>query len=104
MQQWREDVEMNARGVAVDMELVEGALACSALITEEQTTECKALTGLANPGSRAQLLGWLHNRGVEIPGLTKEDVGKALAWRLAQRRTQSAGAPAAAGQDQQHQV
>lgn len=82
MQQWREDVEMNARGVAVDMELVEGALACSALITEEQTAECKALTGLANPGSRAQLLGWLHNRGVEIPGLTKEDVGKALAGDL----------------------
>lgn len=82
MQQWREDVEMNARGVAVDMELVEGALACSALITEEQTAECKALTGLANPGSRAQLLGWLHNRGVEMPGLTKEDVGKALAGDL----------------------
>lgn len=71
MQQWREDVEMNALGVAVDMDLVEGALACSALITEEQTAECKALTGLANPGSRAQLLGWLHNRGVELPGLTK---------------------------------
>lgn len=82
MQQWREDVEMNARGVAVDLELVEGALACSALITEEQTAECKALTGLANPGSRAQLLGWLHNRGVETPGLTKEDVGKALAGDL----------------------
>lgn len=82
MQQWREDVEMNARGVAVDMELVEGALACSALITEEQTAECKALTGLANPGSRAQLLGWLRNRGVEMPGLTKEDVGKALAGDL----------------------
>lgn len=82
MQQWREDVEMNARGVAVDMELVEGALACSALITEEQTTECKALTGLANPGSRAQLLGWLHNRGVELPGLTKEDVTHALAGEL----------------------
>lgn len=82
MQQWREDVEMNARGVAVDMELVEGVLACSALITEEQTAECKALTGLANPGSRAQLLGWLRNRGVEMPGLTKEDVGKALAGDL----------------------
>lgn len=82
MQQWREDVEMNARGVAVDMELVEGALACSALITEEQTAECKALTGLANPGSRAQLLGWLHNRGVELPGLTKEDVTHALAGEL----------------------
>ena len=82
MQQWREDVEMNARGVAVDMELVEGALACSALITEEQTAESKTLTGLANPGSRAQLLGWLHNRGVELPGLTKEDVTHALAGEL----------------------
>ncbi len=82
MQQWREDVEMNARGVAVDMELVEGALACSALITEEQTAESKTLTGLANPGSRAQLLDWLHNRGVPMQGLTKEDVGKALAGEL----------------------
>lgn len=82
MQQWREDVEMNARGVAVDMALVKGALACSALITEEQTAECKTLTGLANPGSRAQLLGWLHNRGIELPGLTKEDVTHALAGEL----------------------
>lgn len=82
MQQWREDVEMNALGVAVDMELVEGALACSALITEEQTAESKTLTGLTNPGSRAQLLGWLHNRGIELPGLTKEDVTHALAGEL----------------------
>lgn len=82
VQQWREDVEMNARGVAVDMALVKGALACSALITEEQTAESKTLTGLANPGSRAQLLGWLHNRGVELPGLTKEDVTHALAGEL----------------------
>lgn len=82
MRQWREDVEMNARGVAVDMALVKGALACSALITEEQTAESKTLTGLSNPGSRAQLLGWLHNRGVPMQGLTKEDVGKALAGEL----------------------
>lgn len=82
IQQWRDDVEMNAMGVAVDMDLVNGALSCAALITEEQTTECKALTGLANPGSRAQLLGWLHNRGVELPGLTKEDVTHALAGEL----------------------
>lgn len=82
MQQWREDVEMNARGVAVDMALVKGALACSALITEEQTAESKTLTGLTNPGSRVQLLGWLHNRGIELPGLTKEDVTHALAGEL----------------------
>lgn len=82
IQQWREDVEMNARGVAVDMELVEGALACSAAITAEQTAESKALTGLDNPGSRAQLLGWLQNRDVSLPGLTKDDVAHALAGDL----------------------
>lgn len=82
MQQWREDVAMNARGVAVDMDLVNGALLCSAQITAQQTDECKALTGLENPGSRVQLLGWLHNRGVPMQGLTKEDVSKALAGDL----------------------
>lgn len=53
-----------------------------ALITEEQTAESKTLTGLTNPGSRAQLLGWLHNRGIALPGLTKEDVTHALAGEL----------------------
>lgn len=81
-QQWRDDVAMNARGVAVDMDLVNGALLCSAQITAQQTDECKALTGLENPGSRMQLLGWLHNRGVPMQGLTKEDVSKALAGDL----------------------
>lgn len=82
MQQWREDVAMNARGVAVDLGLVYGALACAASAQDEQIAECKALTGLANPGSRVQLLGWLANRGVPLPGLTKDDVGKALAGEL----------------------
>lgn len=81
-QQWRDDVAMNARGVAVDMDLVNGALLCSAQITTQQTDECKALTGLENPGSRVQLLGWLHNRGVPMQGLTKEDVNQALAGDL----------------------
>ena len=81
-QQWRDDVAMNARGVAVDMDLVNGALLCSAQITAQQTDECKTLTGLENPGSRVQLLGWLHSRGVPMQGLTKEDVNKALAGDL----------------------
>ena len=82
VQQWREDVEMNARGVAVDMDLVEGALVCSAAVTAEQTAESKALTGLDNPSSRAQLLGWLQNRGIPMQGLTKDDVTHALAGEL----------------------
>ena len=82
MQQWREDVEMNARGVAVDMELVNGALACADRVAAEQTDECRRLTGLRNPGSRAQLLDWLNARGARLQGLTKEDVSKALDGNL----------------------
>lgn len=82
MQQWRDDVEMNAMGVAVDMDLVNGALSCAAQVEKEQTAECMALTGLANPNSRDQLLGWLHNRGVDLPGLTKDAVAHALAGDL----------------------
>lgn len=29
--------------------------------------ELKTLTGLVNPGSRVQLLGWLENRGLKLP-------------------------------------
>jgi len=82
MQQWREDVEMNAHGVAVDMDLVTGALACADRVAAEQMDECRKLTRLENPGSRAQLLGWLQARGVPMQGLTKEDVGKALESNL----------------------
>ena len=82
MQQWRDDVEMNAMGVAVDMDLVNGALSCAAQVEKEQTAECTTLTGLANPNSRDQLLGWLHNRGVDLPGLTKDAVAHALAGDL----------------------
>mgnify|MGYP001525647291 FL=1 len=44
MQQWRDDVEMNAMGVAVDMDLVNGALSCAAQVEKEQAAECTTLT------------------------------------------------------------
>lgn len=78
MQQWREDVEMNARGVAVDMELVDAAQDILEKSTLPLKAELKTLTGLANPGSRVQLLGWLENRGVHLTGLGKDVVEEAL--------------------------
>lgn len=78
MQQWREDVEMNARGVAVDMELVDAAQDILMQSTVPLKAELKTLTGLANPGSRVQLLGWLENRGVHLTGLGKDVVAAAL--------------------------
>ena len=82
MQQWREDVEMNARGVAVDMEFVEAALDTLEQSTLPLKAELKTLTGLANPGSRVQLLGWLANRGCPMDSLSKDAVEEALRGEL----------------------
>lgn len=76
--QWRDDVEMNARGVAVDRELVDAALDILEQSGRPLKAELKTLTGLENPGSRAQLLDWLHNRGTEIETLSKEAVSACL--------------------------
>lgn len=82
MQQWRDDVEMNARGVAVDMEFVEAALDTLEQSTLPLKAELKTLTGLANPGSRVQLLGWLANRGCPMDSLSKDAVEDALRGEL----------------------
>ena len=82
MQQWREDVEMNACGVAVDMELVNAAQDILEKSTVPLKAELKTLTGLANPGSRVQLLSWLDNRGVHLTGLGKDVVTEALEGEL----------------------
>lgn len=82
MQQWRDDVEMNARGVAVDLEFVKAALDTLKQSTLPLSAELKTLTGLANPGSRAQLLGWLANRGCPMDSLSKDAVEEALRGEL----------------------
>lgn len=82
MQQWRDDVEMNACGVAVDMEFVEAALDTLEQSTLPLKAELKTLTGLSNPGSRVQLLGWLANRGCLMDSLSKDAVEEALRGEL----------------------
>ena len=82
MQQWRDDVEMNAMGVAVDLEFVKAALDTLKQSTLPLSAELKTLTGLANPGSRAQLLGWLANRGCPMDSLSKDAVEEVLRGEL----------------------
>ncbi len=73
--QWETDMRINARGVAVDMELVEGALWCSENVSERLTREAMELTGLDNPNSVAQLSRWLETEtGEEVKTLRKADV------------------------------
>ena len=69
---------MNARGVGVDLALTDGALDCAAQVNLDMAAEARTLTGLPNPGSRTQLLGWLSARGLPLPDLRAETVAKAL--------------------------
>lgn len=78
---WQQDIRMNAFGVKVDTDLIEGALTIGSISHSELMGEAGEITGLSNPNSTVQLKAWIEkeltngwNRKVELPGLKKEDV------------------------------
>lgn len=75
---WQMDVLMNAYGVRVDTELIEGALYIDQISAQRLTDEAIKLTGLDNPNSTAQLLKWLQDNGTETDNLRKETVSELL--------------------------
>ena len=77
--QWQTDQKINIRGVAVDMDLVHGALAIAEKTREKLTTEAISITGLQNPNSVAQLAKWVEETtGETLPDLRKETVEQML--------------------------
>lgn len=77
--QWETDLIINARGVAVDMELVGGALSLGATVRQNLMTEAMQLSGLNNPNSVAQLTEWLQEEtGEELADLRKDTVTRLL--------------------------
>lgn len=78
--QWQIDIRMNATGVGIDRELVEGALTIDEENKKVLLEEAYELTGLSNPNSRNQLLDWLNsNTNLELEKLTKDSVAAAMA-------------------------
>lgn len=78
--QWQIDIRMNATGVGIDRELVDGALAIDEENKKALLEEAYELTGLSNPNSRNQLLNWLNsNTNLELEKLTKDSVAAAMA-------------------------
>lgn len=76
-QLWQLDQWINAYGVAIDQELVEGALAIDEQVSSELRAEAVRLTGLDNPKSVQQLLGWLTEElDEEVDNLRKDTVSK----------------------------
>lgn len=76
---WELDQQINALGVAVDMGVVEGAIAIDEIVTAELMDEAVRLSGLENPKSVKQLMGWLTEEiGEEVDNLQKGTVSKLI--------------------------
>lgn len=76
---WVLDQWINSYGVSVDPDLIDGALFCDQVITEELMAEAIQLSGLQNPKSVKQLSEWLTKETEEeIADLRKETVSKLI--------------------------
>ena len=69
---------INDRGWAIDEKLVEQAIICDKLHSEELSRRAYELSGLENPNSVSQLKEWLEERGLEIDSLSKKAVANAV--------------------------
>lgn len=72
------DQEINDRGIAVDMELVEAALTLDGQAKAKLSSEMCRLTGVENPNSVYQLLDWLEKQGYASDSLDKQEVRRLL--------------------------
>jgi DNA polymerase len=77
---WTIDQLINNHGIRLDRTLVEAAIACDDIVRQRSLQEAVAITGLANPNSRNQLLAWLQEEDpeTEISDLTKKSVPKIM--------------------------
>lgn len=73
---WILDQEINDRGILIDTSLVDNAVRCDKGYKESIVDEAKAITGLDNPNSVAQLKEWLIDNGVEVQSLSKKAVSE----------------------------
>lgn len=73
--EWEQDQIINARGIAVDTALIDGAMRCDETIKQRLTEEAVGLSGLDNPNSVPQLSKWINDRNdITLNNLTKETV------------------------------
>ena len=77
-EEYRQDQEINDRGIGVDMEMVRNAIAMDGRSRAELSAAMKELTGLENPNSVQQMKQWLSENGVETDSLDKKAVAALL--------------------------
>ena len=77
-ERWRQDIAMNAYGVKVDTELVNGAIKIQERCEEELLNEAVRITQLENPNSPTQLLNWVNAQGYPLENTQKATIESAL--------------------------
>lgn len=77
-EEYHQDQEINDRGIAIDLELARQAVAMDAKSRESLMEALKEKTGLENPNSVLQMLGWLEARGLKSDSLGKKQVKELL--------------------------
>ena len=77
-QHYRVNERVNDRGVKIDTELVQQAIACDLMLSDAMTKKAYQLTGLENPNSVFQLKSWLDERGIPMDSLGKKDVAQMI--------------------------
>ena len=76
--EYHQDQEINDRGVALDLTLVEEAIKMDGRSRTELTEAMKKLTELENPNSVQQMKVWLAENGLETETLGKKAVAELL--------------------------
>ena len=79
---WEEywmDQQINDRGILVDRQMVENAIAIDSESKKHLREKMRSLSGLANPQSVIQMQKWLRENGVELDSLGKKEIASELA-------------------------
>ncbi len=77
-EEYRQDQEINDRGIGVDMEMVAKAIAMDGRSKSELSAAMQELTELENPNSVQQMKQWLSENGMETDSLDKKAVAELL--------------------------
>lgn len=72
------DQKINDRGIAIDRTLAENAIAIDARSRDSLMAALKEKTGLENPNSVIQMIGWLEQHGMKTDSLGKKQVQELL--------------------------
>ena len=98
---WYQDQRINDRAIHLDRELIEGAIKIDTAHRVRMMDELREITGLDNPNSTSQLLGWFQSNKVRIENMQKgalaalnpedyaEHIGRAIDLRQQLSQTSS---------------